>query len=142
MRITAHLDHAAGEHRVVVSTDGREQRLAVAARATGPGSAVNGGELLCLAVATCYCNDVFREAKKRGVAVERVIVDVEAEFGGAGEPAGAITYRVRLAGGADGAALGELARQVDAIAEVQGTLRRGVSVVLADVDVDVDVEQT
>lgn len=136
MRITAHVDNAAGEHRVVVSTDGREQRLAMAAKVTGRGSAVNGGEMLCLAVATCYCNDVFREATKRGVAVESVSVDVEADFGGAGEPARSITYRVRLAGGADAAALRDLARHVDAIAEVQGTLRRGVSVVLADVDVE------
>ena len=135
MRITARIDGAAGEHRVEVSTDGREQRLAIPAKATGPGSAVNGGELLCLAVATCTCNDVFREAARRGVAVERVAVDVEADLGGPGEPARSIRYRVRLAG-ADAAALGDLARHVDAIAEVHGTLRRGVSVALAAVDVE------
>jgi hypothetical protein len=33
----------------------------------GGGSSANGGELLCLALATCYCNDVYREAKKRGI---------------------------------------------------------------------------
>ena len=52
--------------------------------AAGGGSSVNGGQLLCLAAATCYCNDLYREAKQRGIEVLRVNVDVEAEFGGPG----------------------------------------------------------
>ncbi len=38
---------------------GREQTLAIAAKAGAAGSSVNGGELLFLALATYYCNDLY-----------------------------------------------------------------------------------
>ncbi|WP_202909002.1 OsmC family protein [Cognatilysobacter segetis] len=54
---------------VAVQTGGVEQRLTVAAKASGQGSAVNGGELLMAALATCYCNDLYREAARLGIAI-------------------------------------------------------------------------
>ena len=33
-------------------------------KSPGRGSAVNGGEFLVLALATCYCNDLYREAER------------------------------------------------------------------------------
>jgi uncharacterized OsmC-like protein len=50
-----------------------------AAKAKGFGSSVKG-ELLLLAIATCYRNDVYREASKRGVAVSGGEVNVSGEF--------------------------------------------------------------
>lgn len=135
MRITARVRNQGDRHEVAVSTEGREQRVAISAKAAGRGSSVNGGELLCLALATCYCNDVFREAAARGLSVASVEVEVEAEFGGAGEPARALTYRTRIAGESDEATLRDLARQADAVAEVQNTLRGGIAVQLGDVSV-------
>ena len=135
MRITARVQNQGDRHEVAVSTEGREQRLALSAKAAGRGSAVNGGELLCLALATCYCNDVYREAAARGLSVASVEVEVEAEFGGPGEPAHALTYRTRIAGDADEATLRDLARQADTVAEVQNTLRGGIAVQLGDVSV-------
>ncbi len=46
----------------------------------GYGSSASGGELLFLALATCYCNDIYREAAKKNIKVESVEVDVEGDF--------------------------------------------------------------
>jgi len=56
----------------------------------------NGGELLCLAMATCYCNDIYREAATRAIEVIGVEVEAKAEFGAEGAPASRLSYRVRL----------------------------------------------
>jgi uncharacterized OsmC-like protein len=87
------------------------------------GSLANGGELLFLALATCYCNDVYREAAKRGIAVERVEVEVEGEFGGVGEPARNVTYHARVTARASEANIQELMAHTDRVAEIQNTLR-------------------
>jgi hypothetical protein len=64
-----------------------------------------------------------------------VEVQVEAEFGAAGEPGRQVRYHVRISGEADGAALEALARHTDSVAEVQNTVRRGVAVELVEVRV-------
>jgi hypothetical protein len=43
--------------------------------------------MLFLALASCQCNDIYREAKKRGMAVELVEVGGSGEFGAGGETA-------------------------------------------------------
>lgn len=43
-----------------------------------------------LALASCYCNDVYREANEKGIKIDRV--EVEAEFVSKGEPAKNVTY--------------------------------------------------
>jgi uncharacterized OsmC-like protein len=113
----------------VVSTDGRASIVAVPGR-PGGGSALNGGELLCAALATCYCNDVYREAARRHMAVRGVTVEVEAEFGGRGEPAQRITYTARVESDSPAAEIEALLRETDAVAEVHNTLRAGVAVEL------------
>jgi uncharacterized OsmC-like protein len=129
VEIRASVQSSAAEHRVVVSTDGRASALAIPGR-PGGGSAVNGGELLCLALATCYCNDVYREAARRGIAVRGVEVEVQAEFGGRGEPARRITYIARVESDAPAAVVEALLRETDAVAEVHNTLRGGIAVEL------------
>jgi len=62
------------------------------AKATGYGSAVNGGELLFTALATCFCNDLYREATKRKIEIRAVEVTVTENFGNEGEPAWDISY--------------------------------------------------
>ena len=57
-------------------TDERELSLQIPTKQDGFGSSANGGELLFLALATCYCNDIYREASKRGIHVQLVDVEV------------------------------------------------------------------
>jgi organic hydroperoxide reductase OsmC/OhrA len=129
MRIRASLKSSSGAHEVTVDTDGRSSALAMPGRAGG-GSAVNGGELLCAALATCYCNDVYREAARKGLSLRGVTVDVQAEFGGRGEPARSITYVVHVESDAPAEEIAALLRETDAVAEVQNTLRAGLAVEL------------
>lgn len=82
MQIRARVANSHGEHHATVATDGNSHSVAIPPRESGFGSSANGGELLFLALATCYCNDIYREAGRRGIAVERVEVEVEGEFGG------------------------------------------------------------
>ncbi len=96
---------------------------------------MNGGELLFLALATCYCNDVYREAARRGIAIESVEVDVVGEFGGEGEPASRIEYSARVAGSAPESELKALLAATDRVAEIQNTVRRGVEVRLGALNV-------
>lgn len=57
----------------------------------GFGSGINGSKLLYLAVATCYCNDLYREARRRGIEIVRVQVEVTGEYGSEGAAASGIT---------------------------------------------------
>jgi len=87
MQVSASIENAFERHSVSLASAGAARELTIAPRARGFGSSANGGELLCLALATCYCNDVYREADRRGIAVVRVVVEAQAEFGGEGEAA-------------------------------------------------------
>jgi organic hydroperoxide reductase OsmC/OhrA len=128
--ISAHLSHAATDHRVSLTTGGTAKTLAVPARADGPGSAVNGGEFLMLALATCYCNDLYREAKRLGIRLDAVEVEASAEFDGIGLAATNIRYRARVSTDADDQILARLLRETDAVAEVHNTIRSGAAVAL------------
>jgi organic hydroperoxide reductase OsmC/OhrA len=66
MEISANLQNGRGAHRASVSTAGSAQQVAIPPKDSGQGSAVNGGELLMLALATCYCNDLSRAHRVTG----------------------------------------------------------------------------
>ena len=130
MKISAVVRNASSRHEVVVSTAGSEQSLAVAAKQSGRGSSVNGGEFLMLALATCYCNDLYREAARLGVPVEAVEVEASAEFPGVGLAATNITYKARVSSVASPAQIAELMRVTDSVAEIHNTIRSGANVTL------------
>ncbi len=132
MNISATVLNKGSEHRVFVRTGGKEQSLAIASKAAAPGSSVNGGELLFLALATCYCNDLYREANSRGLRIDSVEVEVAGEFGGKGEPARNIRYRASVHSQATEEEVLALMRFTDSVAEIQNTLRQGLPVVLAE----------
>lgn len=132
MQISARVVNRNGSHRSEVRTGDKAQSLAISAGAEGRGSAVNGGELLFLAMATCYCNDVYREAKERGMVVESVEVEVTGHFGGKGEPAANVTYRASVQAQASEREVLDLMRHTDTVAEVQNTLRRATPVALTE----------
>lgn len=129
MQVRASVHSSTTAHEVAVSTDGRASVVAIPGR-PGGGSALNGGELLCAALATCYCNDLYREAARRGMVVHGVRVEVEAEFGGRGEPARRITYAAQVESDASAAEIEALLCETDAVAEVHNTLRTGLAVEL------------
>jgi len=128
MQVSASIENAFERHSVSLASAGAARELTIAPRAGGFGSSANGGELLCLALATCYCNDVYREADRRGIAVVRVVVEAQAEFGGEGEAARTLHYRADVVARADEPAIRELMLHVDRVAEIQNTLRQGMQV--------------
>ena len=130
MEISAVVKSAGSDYSAQVRTDGGSQSISVPARTSGSGSAVNGGEFLMLALATCYCNDLYREASCLGIALDEVQVETTAEFPGVGLAAKDIRYRAAVVAGAPEDAVRELIRATDAVAEIHNTIRSGVPVEL------------
>lgn len=133
MKIHARVQNGSGEHHVTLTTNDAAHSVDIAPGASGFGSSVNGGELLFLALATCYCNDIYREAARQGITVQGVEVEVEGQFGAEGEPASEVTYRARVVADAPEAEIRDLMRQTDARAEIQNTLRVGTPVTLGHI---------
>jgi organic hydroperoxide reductase OsmC/OhrA len=135
MKVSAKVQNSEGQHHVTLRTNDNVHSLAIPPKPTGFGSSANGGELLFLALATCYCNDIYREAAKRGLKVEHVEVEVEGEFGAEGEPARNVSYRAKVAAQASEAQIRELMSQTDRVAEIQNTLRLETPVILSGIEV-------
>ena len=95
---------------------------------------MNGGELLFLALATCYCNDIYREAAKRKIEVQRVEVEVTGTFGREGEGAKEIRYRASVDAKAPREQMLALIHHTDTVAEIHNTLRASTPVVLSEGD--------
>lgn len=127
MQITAHLRNTAQSHDVHVATAGQPKALPIAGR-PGGGSSVNGGEFLMLALATCYCNDLYREAARLQIELTEVEVEASAHFDGVGLAARDVEYRARIASPAPPERIEQLLRETDAVAEVHNTLRAGAAV--------------
>jgi uncharacterized OsmC-like protein len=132
MKITSRITNQQGKHSITIETDGREQQLAIRPGGDGLGSSVNGGELLFAALATCYCNDLYREARKRGIEVVRVRLEVTGEFLAEGAAVSNITYRASVDAKAPEETVLELMRHTDSVAEIHNTLRQSAPVVLAE----------
>jgi organic hydroperoxide reductase OsmC/OhrA len=130
MEISATVTSSASAHAATVRTGAATQSLAVPPKATGLGSSVNGGEFLMLALATCYCNDLYREAARLRVPIEGAEVEATAEFPGVGLAATNIRYRAVVRSSASAEAIAQLLRETDAVAEVHNTVRAGVPVEL------------
>ena len=131
MDITAIVVSSPAGHEVTVRTGAVSQSLAVPAKAAGTGSAINGGEFLMLALATCYCNDLYREAARLDVSITGVKVEATAHFPGIGLAATDIRYRATVDSTSSPEAVAALIRETDAIAEVHNTIRAGVPVELS-----------
>lgn len=130
MKIAARVSNTPSGHSVEVQTEGRKQSIAIAPKSVGRGSSINGGELLFTALATCFCNDLYREAVKRGIEVQEVTVNVTGTFGNPGEPARDVRYRVQVRAEAPQAEIDDLIRSTDAVTEIQNTLRAACAVQL------------
>lgn len=134
MKISARVENSKDNHQVTLQTDENVHSIFIPPKPTGYGSSANGGELLFLALASCYCNDVYREAAKRNIQVERVEVEVDGDFGGAGDPATNVTYHAKVYAAASEDEIRKLMNFTDTVAEIQNTLRSGTSVVLSNIE--------
>lgn len=130
MNISATIKNNSLENDIAVETEGVKKKISIPAKSVGQGSSVNGGELLFLSLATCFCNDVYREAARRNMTIKSVNVTVSGEFGKEGEPGSNITYQVTIDSDSSQQEITDLIHHVDTIAEVHNTLRKGVSVSL------------
>lgn len=82
-----------------------------------------------LSLATCFCNDIYREAAKRKMEISLVEVKVSGEFGKEGEPESNIYYEAKVESANSSAEeIEALVEYVDGIAEIHNTLRKGVEV--------------
>src|SRR5262245_61861019 len=97
IKISAQVHNSGDVHQVGLSTNDNHHEIVIPPKSTGFGSSANGGELLFLALATCYCNDIYREAAKRGMSVLNVQVEVNGEFDeAAGSSAQNVTYKATV----------------------------------------------
>ena len=136
-QFTVSLQNAENHHEVTLETGDNRHSIVIKPKPTGFGSSMNGGEALLLAIATCYCNDIYREAKKQGITVRQVAVEVDADQDGQdGHVMENIVYHVTVESDASPDAVERLVHHTDTVAEIHNTLRRGAAVTLGTVKVN------
>ena len=133
MKYGANLVNVDGRLDVVMTKGDRSNSVEIAAGKGGFGSSISGGEVLFLAVATCYCNDIYREARKFGITVDNVEVDVDGDFGGPGEPASNVNCRIKVTAKASEDEIHKLVEHTDKIAEIPMSLRNGTAITLNEI---------
>ena len=135
MKINARIQNSKDNHQVTLQTGENVHSINIPPKASGFGSSANGGELLLLAVATCYCNDIYREAAKRNIQVELVEVEVDGALGAEGEPAKNVVYRAKVEAHASEEEIQELMLFTDTVAEIHNTFRVETPVALIQIEV-------
>src|SRR5690606_18586387 len=120
LKISAQVKSSGEEYQVTVMTNENARSLDIPSKPDGKGSGVNGGEMLFLALATCYCNDIYREAAKQDIKVRNVQVEVSGQFRTEpGSRAEHIQYKAAVEAEASEEAILELMRHTDTVAEIQ-----------------------
>jgi len=121
-----------GGSLAVGSSGSRTVTIDRSKEAGGLGLGFNGGELLLLAIGGCYSNDIYREAAKRGVKVKAARVTVDADWGGDPVRAQNVSFSVIVEADASEAAILDLIRHTDSVAEIPNSLRLGTKVSMAE----------
>jgi uncharacterized OsmC-like protein len=134
-KFRATINNHRGVNEVNLQTNNHSHTIEILPKVDGYGSSASGGELLFLALAACYCNDIYREAAKRGIKVEQIEVHVEGDFEREGGPATNITYSARVKADASKEDILDLMQHTDQMAEVQNTLRIATPVKLSSCEV-------
>lgn len=134
MNIVTRIENSHGSFKVSLQTGERAHSINIPSKSSGFGSDVNGGEMLFLAMAACYCNDLYREAAKKNIEITDVEVEVKGEFGSEGEPAKNVTYNAKVTAHANKEKILELMKNTDKVAEIQNTVRTAIPVRLENVE--------
>lgn len=116
--MSARVENWKGHNQATLKTGDYAHDLQIPPKESGFGSSASGGELLFLALASCYCNDIYREAAKVGIKVKLVAVEVEGDFEAEGSPATNVIYRSKVKAEAKGAEIEELMKRTDRVAEI------------------------
>lgn len=130
MNVSASIHSELHLHQVRVETNGTSKQLTIAPKPDGSGSSINGAELLLLSVATCFCNDIYREAAKRGISIQGIDVEATGQFAAEKQPGSNFQYKAHVKSDAPAEEIDALVRYVDEIAEIHQTLRKGIEVTL------------
>lgn len=132
MKYSARMHNVNSELDVLLKKGDQTNMLKIPVSPSGFGSSVSGGELLFLAIAACYCNDIYREAKNSGIQVDSVEVDVDGDFMAAGRPATNVGYKIKVTAQASEEEIRKLIAHTDAMAEIPLSLRNGTTVSLLE----------
>jgi uncharacterized OsmC-like protein len=133
MKYTASMRNIDGELDVVMSRGDIASNLDMPTRHKGFGSSISGGEIMFLAIATCYCNDLYREGKKLGIQVDNVEVHVDGDFMAAGEPALNVNCKIMVTAQASEEEIHNLVEHTDKIAEIPMSIRNGTAITLSEI---------
>lgn len=133
MKYRASLHNIDGKLDVVVKRGDIASTLDMPTRHKGFGSSISGGEIMFLAIATCYCNDLYREGRKLGIQVDNVEVHVDGDFGDAGEPAENVQCKIVVTAQASEDEIRKLVEHTDSVAEIPKSLRNGTPISLTEI---------
>lgn len=133
MKYSASLHNIDGKLDVLMKVGDKSNTVDIAPKLNGFGSSISGGEVLFLAIATCYCNDIYQEARVLGIKVDNVEVDVEGDFMAAGNPATNVTCKIKVTAQASEEEIRKLVEHTDKIAEIPMSLRRGTSILVSEI---------
>lgn len=130
MKCAATIRNNRNQNSILVSTNEADKKIDIPPKLSGYGSSINGGELLLLALATCFCNDLYREATKRNLKITEVEVSVTGDFESEGEAGSNFKYSVNIKSNESTVEIEKLVKHTDEIAEIHKTLRKGTSITL------------
>jgi len=131
MKISASIQSKLNHQQTFVQTNESVKEIKIDPKTSGFGSSINGGELLLLSLATCFCNDIYREAAKRNIIIiSSIDVEVTGDFGAEGEPGSNFKYKTNIVSDSPAAEIEELITYTDKVAEIHNTLRQGLNVTL------------
>ena len=131
MKFSAKIKNRKNHNIVTVQTNEDIKEIKIPSKPSGFGSSVNGGELLLLSLATCFCNDLYREANKRDLIISEVEVIVTGYFESEGEAGSNFQYNVLVKSDESLEKIERLITYTDQTAEIHKTLRNGTKVTLA-----------
>ena len=93
------------------------------AAAGGGGLGFSGGQLLYMAIAACWSNDLYREAATMGVGLDGVEITVDGDFPARGDGSTPITVELVVRSSAPEERVRELIAEVERIAEIPRAIR-------------------
>ena len=130
MKISASIKNEFNKNEIIVSTNSQIKNIQIPSKDSGYGSSINGGELLLLSLAVCYCNDIYREASKRSIKIFEIEVEVNGNFGAEGDPGTDFEYKPTIQSNATKEEIQQLMKHTDSVAEIHNTLRQGINIKL------------